>query len=61
MKIVYQLLEKNGGRAADRTPDPYDVNVVPNVEQAESRGFCAALGAVSGDMFTTGSRFEVWV
>jgi hypothetical protein len=27
MKIVYQLLEKNGGREADRTPDRYDVNV----------------------------------
>jgi hypothetical protein len=29
MKPVSEVLEENGGRAADRTPDPYDVNVDP--------------------------------
>jgi len=29
MKTVSEVLEKSGGRAADRTPDPYDVNEAP--------------------------------
>ena len=52
MKTVSEVLEENGGRAADRTPDRYDVNVEPELEQAEFRAFS---GTPNGK-YGTGSR-----